>query len=304
MTAVEANATTSVLTHRHNYLVGAFVAMASPCEILVDDLPRLKASELLEIAKREAYRIEQKFSRYRSDNIIHRINASAGKPIKVDEETAKILDYAEECWQISEGLFDITSGVLRKVWKFDGSDRLPDQSAIEQILPKIGWEKVKWEKPHLTLPTGMEIDLGGIGKEYAVDTTSSLLRNSNETSFVVNFGGDLFVREPRSNGEFWSIGVDDPKAIGVETIGTLNVASGGIATSGDATRFLIKDGVRYSHILNPKTGWSVLDAPHSVTVIADTCIEAGILATIAVLHGAKAEAFLQAQRVKHIVQRA
>ena len=178
MTVNESLATKSVLTHRDNYWVGAFSAMASPCEILVDDVPHQKAIELLEIAQSEAHRIEQKFSRYRDDNVIHEINTSDGKEIVVDVETAKILDYAEECWKISDGLFDVTSGILRRVWKFDGSDRLPTLASVNELLSFIGWEKVKWKRPTIKLLPGMEIDLGGIGKEYAVDTTSVLLRKN------------------------------------------------------------------------------------------------------------------------------
>jgi thiamine biosynthesis lipoprotein len=216
----------------------------------------------------------------------------------VDDETAKLLDYAAECYSISDGLFDVTSGVLRRVWKFDGSDRVPPAAAVQALLPLIGWDRVTWSNPIITLPVGMEIDLGGIGKEYAVDTTASLVRERTQSSFVVNYGGDLYISGPRTNGQFWTIGVDDPQATGEGSVGAIRIARGGIATSGDARRFLLKDGIRYSHILNPKTGWPVVGAPHSVTVIAETCVEAGILSTLAMLQGPKAEAFLKEQDVK------
>jgi len=272
--------------------------MASPCEVLLDSVSHRDASEILDNAATEALRIEHKFSRYRSDSVIQKINTSGGNPVEVDDETAKLLDYAAECYSISDGLFDVTSGVLRKVWKFDGSDCVPEQSAIEQLLPLIGWSKVAWQNPFVTLPAGMEIDFGGIGKEYAVDTTASLIRERTNSSFVVNYGGDLFVSGPRFHGKFWVIGVDDPNATGENAIGAIRVPRGGIATSGDARRFILKDGIRYSHILNPKTGWPVADAPHSVTVIAETCVEAGILSTLAMLQGPNSESFLEDQQVQ------
>ncbi len=271
--------------------------MASPCEILFAVNDRALAERLLRIAWKETIRIEQKFSRYRSDNDIHRINHSNGTPIRVDEETANLLDFAQQCWEISEGKFDITSGVLREVWQFDGSDNLPTPEAVAALLPRIGWDKVKWRRPVLILRPGMEIDLGGIGKEYAVDQTAQLIRRELESGVLINYGGDLYALGPRQGGEPWGVGVDDPEATGIRQIGAVKLSKGGLATSGDARRYLLKDGVRYSHILDPTTGWPVPDAPRAVTVIAGTCLEAGMLATLAMLQGGKAREFLEAQEV-------
>jgi len=275
------------------------MAMASPCELLVDDVLHHEAAELLEIAASEASRIERKFSRYRPDSMIQQINTSEGQPVKVDDETANLLDYAAECWTLSDGLFDITSGVLRRVWKFDGSDRVPTEADVERLLPRIGWEKVTWDRPTIVLPTGMEIDLGGIGKEYAVDKTAALLGERTRASFVINFGGDLYISGLRANTKSWTIGVDDPNAAGEDYVGAFSIARGGVATSGDARRFLLRHGIRYSHILNPKTGWPVMGAPRSVTVVAETCVEAGILSTMAMLQGSDAEKFLGKQGVRY-----
>lgn len=287
------------LERRDDYWVARFLAMGSPCELLVDTNDRALAAPLAELAWAEALRIEQKFSRYRDDNIIHRMHTSGGQPVEVDEETAKLIDYADLCFRLSDGLFDITSGVLRQVWKFDGSDRVPSAAQVAALLPSIGWEKVSWNKPQLTLPSNMEIDLGGIGKEYAVDKTAQLLTAHSDISVVVNFGGDLFVSGPRANDAHWRIGIDDPSATGERSLAQLQLLRGGVATSGDARRFLLKNGLRYGHILNPKTGWPVRAAPRSVTVVANTCVEAGMLATFAMLQGSAAEEFLQAQNTKY-----
>jgi thiamine biosynthesis lipoprotein len=271
--------------------------MASDCEVLMEVDDESLASRLLHIAAGEARRIEQKFSRYRQDNIIHRINSSNGAPVEVDGETADLLDYAVKCHELSDGMFDITSGVLRKVWKFDGSDRLPAAEAVKKVLAQVGWHKVQWRRPVMILPAGMEIDLGGIGKEYAVDRAAMLLRAQSNASMVINFGGDLYITGSRRSGEVWNIGIDDPRATGQGYIGELRIRTGGLATSGDARRFLLKDGKRYGHILNPKTGWPVEDAPRSVTVVGATCMEAGMLATFAILQGKDAREFLEAQGV-------
>jgi thiamine biosynthesis lipoprotein len=291
------------LLRRQGYWESSFQAMASPCTVLTEAGTAAKARRLLDIARSEAQRIEAKFSRYRKDNVVHLLNTSAGDPVEVDEETALLLDYAARCHALSEGRFDITSGVLRRVWRFDGSDRVPATDAIDALLPLIGWDKVSWLRPYLTLPSGMEIDFGGIGKEYAVDRTALLLGAETTDSFLVNYGGDLFASGERRDGSCWRIGLDDPTATGEHSAGMIEIRRGGVATSGDARRFLLKDGIRYGHILDPRTGWPVPNAPRSVTVYADTCLDAGMLATFAMLQGEQAEAFLEAQGIQHHIIR-
>ena len=289
------------ITHHTDYYVVRFRAMASPCELLIDTENKQLATELAQIAQQEALRIENKYSRYRTDNIVHAINSSHGNPVEVDKETANLLDYAQQCYQLSEGLFDITSGILRQIWKFDGSDNIPEQQQIDNLLIHIGWEKLLWQNPNIKLQTGMEIDFGGIGKEYAVDRAAKLIQAESQTSCLINFGGDIFVTKPRSCGSPWTVGIEDPnKHSQPENAHPyIQLSKGAIATSGDANRYLEKDGIRYSHILNPKTGWALTDAPSSVTVAGDTCTEAGILSTLALLHGVDAEQFLRIQDVQY-----
>ncbi len=289
---------TATTLERHNECwVGRFKAMGSPCELLIDTDDAALAQNIVAIASDEALRIEHKFSRYRAGNVTHEINTSGGKPVAVDDETARLLDYAHQCYRLTDGMFDITSGVLRTVWTFDGSDRVPTQAQVDAVLPRVGWDKVRWDSPQFTLPAGMEIDLGGIGKEYAVDKTAQRLRALADVPMVINFGGDLYVTRPHAQGAAWRIGIDDPNSSGVAAVKQIDVERGGICTSGDARRFLLKDGIRYGHILNPKTGWPIVGAPRSVTVAAHTCIEAGMLATFAMLEGAHAEQFLRDQHV-------
>jgi len=293
-----------VLRYNNDYWTGRFDAMASPCEILMDVDDQAIAGKLLSLASDEALRVEEKFSRYRQDNIIYCINNSSGEPVKVDEETANLLDYADKCYRLSNGMFDITSGVLRSVWKFDGSDNIPEQEQVAALLPRIGWDKVTWERPIISLPVGMEIDLGGIGKEYAVDKAATILLQHCKASMLVNFGGDIRVTGPRRDGTGWVIGIERTlssrslqTASVAENIKKFRIDQGGVATSGDARRYLLKDATRYSHILDPRTGWPVRGAPSSVTVIAGTCTDAGILGTLAMLHGEEAESFLRDQDV-------
>jgi FAD:protein FMN transferase len=281
---------------------GTFEAMASPCELLVDGGDEALARELLHVARSEAQRIEHKFSRYRDDSVIGRLHAARGTPTEVDEETALLLDFAAHCHTLSDGLFDVTSGVLRAAWRFDGSDHLPEPARVDALRSRVGWPRVNWQRPWLTLPEGMEIDFGGIGKEYAVDRVLALLRARTALPLLVNFGGDLVVSGPRANGSRWQVGIERPDVQG-HAAGLLSIEAGGLATSGDARRYLLKDGVRYGHVLDPRSGWPVQGAPRSVTVAAPTCTEAGLLATLALLQGPQAEAWLQAQQMPHWVLR-
>ena len=284
---------------KNDHSVGQFTAMACPCEILLDSLDKKLIQQLTKLAYSEAKRIEKKFSRYTNNNIIYQINNSNGATIETDDETALMFDFANQCYELSDGKFDITSGVLRKIWGFDGSNKIPSEEEVNLIKKNIGWNKVKWKKTDITLPANMEIDLGGIGKEYAVDSTVKILNQQTDKSFLVNFGGDIACPKPKDDGSPWHIGVDDPAHTGEKSVGQIALYQGGLATSGDTRRFLLKEGKRYSHILDPHTGYPVPDAPRSVTVIANTCIEAGMLSTFAMLQGKDAAVFLDAQEVKY-----
>jgi len=272
--------------------------MASPCELLIETQDRLLANHLTSLAYKESQRIEQKFSRYLPNNLMANIHHSMGKAVAIDDETFRLLEFANICFELSDGMFDITSGVLRKAWKFDGSDNVPTPNAVKVLMPHIGWQKVKYTQSSITLAKGMELDFGGIGKEYAVDCVAKLCAESAPTtSIVVNFGGDIQVTRPRHNKQPWHIGIENPEDDN-STTKVLKIISGGLATSGDARRYLLNGGKRYSHILNPETGYPIENAARSVTIAAPHCIQAGLLATLALLKGVKAEAFLDDQAVK------
>ncbi|MGH7682654.1 MAG: FAD:protein FMN transferase [Candidatus Eiseniibacteriota bacterium] len=286
------------LTRTQDHYVGRFRAMASPCEVLIDTDDPSAAEAALRTAETEAHRIERKFSRYLSDNVVHRINHSSGRPVKVDDETAGLIDYAAACHSMSGGLFDITSGALRRVWTFDGGTRVPTDDALRRGLQDVGWDRVTWEHHTLTMPARMEIDLGGIGKEYAVDRAHALVAAEIDHPFIVNFGGDLRASAPRRDGRPWVVGIDDPRQPGEAALYRIEFAAGALATSGDARRFVLHRGKRLGHILNPRTGWPVENAARSVTVLTLTCLEAGTLSTLAYLQGEGAEAFLREQGVQ------
>jgi len=268
----------------------AFRAMASPCELHLhgtgDGARRAAEAAIAEVA-----RIETKYSRYRDDSVTAEINRSAGRAggALVDPETAGLLDYADTAWRQSDGLFDVTSGVLREVWDFR-SGRLPSPEAVGDVLERVGWQRVRWERPRISLPAGMQIDLGGYGKEYAADRAAEVCRQRGVCHGLVDLGGDVRVIGPRPDGGAWEIGVRDPRRP-QGAVASVHLRGGGIATSGDYQRFMFVDGRRYSHILDPRSGWPV-SGLSSVSVVADHCLVAGTAATIAMLQGENGPAWL------------
>ena len=251
-----------------------------------------------------AWRIEDKYSRYRRGNIVDEINTAGGRAVTVDEETAKLLDFAATLHDLSDGLFDITSGVLRRAWTFDGGTRVPTQAEIDALLPLVGWDKVQWSRPKLRLlpehAARLRRHRQGVRRRPG---RADRRATSAAAAALVNFGGDLAVSRPRADGRPWRVGIEDPAVRARAASRVLELRHGALATSGDTHRFVLADGTRYSHILDPRSGWPVSDAPRSVTVAAATCTQAGMLTTLAVLEGCNAERFLEAEQVPHWVQR-
>ncbi len=280
---------------------GRFAAMASPCEVIIHSEDPKLAFHMADSISAEAWRIEDTYSRYQSNNAIYRINNACGKSVEVDEELAGLLNFANTCWQLSDGAFDITSGVLRRIWHFDGSDQIPSVAQVNNLLPLVGWCKCQWDGRNLTLPEGMEIDLGGVGKKYAVDRAAGIASQLSDVPVLINFGGNLRANRPPIGARAWQVGIESHASD--ETSAAIELAAGSLATSGGAKRFLVKDGIRYGHVLDPRTGWPVKGAADSVTVGRGQCIEAGFLATLALLKGGNAEVFLSEQDCPHWVYR-
>ncbi len=280
----------------------AFNAMASPCEVLIEHHEKDLAFEVGQIIATEAWRIEDKYSRYNQQSVCGQLNLNAGNACPIDEETFLLLQFAQQCYDISDGLFDLTSGILRKAWQFDCSANIPEQTQIDALMPLIGWEKVNFDQHEFSMQQGMELDFGGIGKEYAVDKAMLLASELTTAPLLINFGGDLAVNGPRGNNQPWVIGVEHPSfAANVNQSQSIavQISQGAIATSGDAKRYLQVGKKRYGHVLNVKTGWPIDNPPRSITVAAPKCIQAGLLATLALLQGEQAEYYLTQADIKH-----
>lgn len=275
--------------------------MGSVCEVRLYAVDAAQAQQQADAAQAEVRRLEKIYSRYTDDSITTRVNRSAGdrRGVEVDAETAGLLDYADAAWQQSEGLFDITSGVLRRVWDFK-TGRIPTQVEIDGALQLIGWDKIQWQRPHLVLPRkGMELDFGGYVKEYAADRAAQACRDAGARHGFVELGGDIALIGPHPDGAPWEVGVRNPRH--PETaIAQIALDSGGIASSGDYERFFERDGKRYCHILNPLTGWPV-DGLAGVSVVAEQCLIAGTATTIAMLKGTvEGPQWLQELGLRHL----
>ena len=270
-----------------------FAAMASGCEIVLCAPDSAHAHLVAGTAIDEVRRIERKYSRYLDGSIVSRINVAAGEDwIECDPETLSLLDFADSLHRSSAGLFDITSGLLRRAWDFKRA-RVPDAQTLADLQPLIGWEQVERSGSKLRLARrGMEIDFGGFGKEYAADRAALQLAQSGIQHGYVNLAGDMRILGPKPDGKPWLMGIQDPRRKdGI--FATIPVASGGLATSGDYERYFEIDGKRYCHILNPHTGYPVTHW-RSISVMAPLAIVAGGCSTIAMLMEQRALEFLEA----------
>jgi FAD:protein FMN transferase len=285
-----------------------FTAMASPCELLLEGRDEALLQRAAAAAVAEVRRIESKFSRYLPHSVVSRINAAAGgAAVDVDAETASLLDFAASLWESSGGLFDATSGVLRRAWDFSAA-RLPEAGRIESLLPLVGWDLVEWNGAKIRLPqAGMQLDFGGFGKEYAADRAAGVLMEHGAMHALVNLGGDIHVLGPHGApglaGQPWNIDIERPRPGASGPLATLAIERGGIATSGDYERFFEVQGRRYCHILDPRTGWPV-DGWQSITAVAANTTAAGALSTIAMLKGSEAVRWLTTERAAYLAVRA
>lgn len=260
-----------------------FKAMGGPCRLRLEVADQVCADTAIAAAVAEVQRLEFKYSRYLPDSLTSAINraAGAGAAVAIDAETAGLLNYANTVWRESEGLFDLTSGVLRKAWDFK-SGQLPQQREIDALLPLVGWGQVRWDQDSVYLPqAGMELDFGGCVKEYAADSAAAQLRRQGVAAALVDLAGDMAAVGAPASAVGWPVGIRHPAAKD-RAVAELLLPQGGLASSGDYERCVMIDGKRYGHILHPRTGWPTRGLV-AVSVLAGQCLVAGSSATIAML---------------------
>jgi thiamine biosynthesis lipoprotein len=251
----------------------------------VDDQGEAAAEELARRAMDEAERIERKYSRFLDTSLVARINRAAGRtPVAVDNETIMLVERALDLARRTGGAFDPTVGVLRRAWDFRKA-RVPATREIDALRELVDYREVAVSQGTVFLKReAMEIDLGGLGKEYAVDRVARILREAGVESAIVNLSGDVACVRARGDGRPWKIGVLDPRDRARCRFSVRLGCDGGIASSGDYERFFIRDGKRYHHLLDARTGWPARGIAATTAVAAST-LEAGLAATAAFLLG-------------------
>jgi FAD:protein FMN transferase len=222
----------------------------------------------------EIQRLEGLMTTWRPDSEVSRVNAAAGKgAVAVSPETLSVIEKSVWMSQRSEGVFDITFEAMHGLWKFDQDleEKIPPLAAVEKARKLIDFRKIKIDHEARTVmleKAGMRMSLGGIAKGYAVDAASGVLRAAGLDAFLVQAGGDLYVRGKKPDGSRFRVGVRDPRGRdSADYFAMLEVEDHAFSTAGDYERGFVKDGRRYHHIIDPRTGFPAT-ASRSVTIWA------------------------------------
>lgn len=262
-----------------------FSAMGAPCRVYFGSRPPATVVDSL-IAWVAGF--EAKYSRYWPHSLICRINEAAGREwTAIDPEAEMIFGLCNELHFLSQGAFDPTALPLLRLWDWkQPKSTLPGDDEIATARKLVGWRLVQ-RRPgliHLPLP-GMALDLGGMGKEFAVDQVVLLLGSLGVRSALVDFGADVRVLGlPPDGRNAWRIGLEDPGNVG-SCWATLAVRDAAVATSGDYRRNFERNGVRYGHIVDVRTGRPAVHGVRAASVLAPSCTQAGLLSTSALILG-------------------
>lgn len=221
---------------------------------------------------------------------IYRINQAAGEePVKVDDRTFELIEDALQTSKLSQGRFDITIGVINKLWNIGSENaRKPDPTEIHLALPFVDYRKVQLDEKEKTvyIEKGMSLELGAISKGYIADQVKELFEKEGITTAIINLGGNVVVMGTSPNHEQgWRVGVQDPDQVRGATVGNVYQTNRSIVTSGIYERYIEVDGNIYHHILNPETGYPVENTISGVTVFSDTSIQGDALSTTLFIYG-------------------
>jgi thiamine biosynthesis lipoprotein len=264
-----------------------FHAMGTRCSLqfTCTDLQRARAFERRAVSWVQAF--EAKYSRFQPDSLISRINAAAGREwVPVDAKTEALFELCDTLHQFTQGILDPTMLPLIHLWDYKAmTPTVPGPGAIAAALELTGWGKVRRTAGRVMLPReGMALDLGGFGKEYAVDMVAGIAAEHGIAGVLVDFGHDLFALGHPHDAAFWHIGLEDPARPGTHNA-SIAVSNKGVASSGDYLRCFVVNGTRYGHIIDPRDGRPVSNGCTQATVVADNCLLAGVLSTTAFVLG-------------------
>ena len=256
--------------------------LGSPLEITVVAKDTIQGNQYIDLAITEVKRIEYLISDWIPSTQISKVNKNAGsKPVKVDKEVFDLVGRAIKVSQITSGAFDISYASMDKIWKFDGSMKaMPTGEAIKKSVSKIGYKNIILDSKEQTIflkNEGMKLGLGGIGQGYIADKVKELLFSKGCTSGIVNVSGDINAWGRQQDGNPWTVGIVNPLNKN-KVFATFPLEDSAVETSGNYEKYVIFNGIRYSHIIDPRTGYPAQGVV-SVSVFAKQTEIADALAT-------------------------
>lgn len=261
--------------------------MGTTYSVKVADAPKSLSRESMAVEiSRLLEAVNQQMSTYRTDSELSRFNqASAGTWVDVSPDTATVIAEAGRLSELTAGAFDTTVGPLVDLWGFgpgDSSKSVPSETRIASVRDKIGYRNVhlRSSAPAVSKDrSDIRVDLSGIAKGFGVDKIAEYLEQAGAKRFLVEVGGDMRSSGLNANGKAWQIGIEKPLTGRGQLQQIVPLSSQAMATSGDYRIFFEREGTRYSHIVNPQTGRPVTHELASVTVVAETAMQADALST-------------------------
>ncbi len=258
-----------------------FKALGTHCQIQFSAATKDHAASFSKEAVQWVANFETKYSRFRESSLISEINRNAGvRWTEIDSEVESIFAICDDLHFMSQGVLDPTMLPLIFLWDYRKTHAtLPSERTVNQTRALVGWNKVERKPGSVFLPEkGMSLDLGGFGKEYAVDKVAAIAVGHRIAGCLVDFGRDIHAVGKPPESPAWHIGLENPEIPG-KAWGSLAAVDIGIATSGDYRRFFEYSGQRFGHIIDPRSGRPVVNGILAVTITANSCLEAGVLST-------------------------
>ena len=251
--------------------------MGTQWGIEVVDHGRTEEARLaIDHAYAELTRIDNLMSEWKPESPISQVDAAAGKhAVEVPAELREILQRSIHYSEITGGTFDVTWRSMGNIWHFDDTFVVPSAAVVAKARKNINYRAIHIDGNSVYLPAGVNIGLGGIAKGYAVDRAAGVLAQAGFMDSMVDGGGDVLLSGTK-NGQPWHLGIQDPRREHGQILGVVGVSNMAVATSGDYERFRIVNGVRYHHIIDPRTGWPAT-ASISVSVLAKTAEQGVVL---------------------------
>ena len=258
------------------------ILLTSPFEMTVVAKDTVEANQFIDLAIAEVKRIENLVSDWKPETQISAVNRNAGiQPVKVDDEVFQLVKRSIKISKLTDGAFDISYASMDKIWKFDGSMKeMPTPEAIKKSVAKIGYKNIVLNKKNQSIflkLEGMKLGLGGIGQGYIADKVKDLLLANGCNSGIVNVSGDINAWGKQPDGKTWTVGIINPMNKN-KVFATFPLENSAVETSGSYEKFVVFNGVRYAHIIDPRTGYPAQGVV-SVSVFAKQTEIADALAT-------------------------